>query len=84
MQTKFVNELVRAVSRSRRVLSYAGPLAIAANMLMWVVGLWLGFALGVWGGIATTSGVAAFLGCFAFSGENSEVVAAMNAVVRLA
>jgi hypothetical protein len=37
--------LVRAVSRSRRVLSYAGPLAIAANMLLWVVGLWLGFAL---------------------------------------
>jgi len=37
--------LVRAVSRSRRVLSYAGPLAIAANMLLWVLGLWLGFAL---------------------------------------
>ena len=37
--------LVRAVSRSRRVLSYAGPLAMAANMLLWVVGLWLGFAL---------------------------------------
>jgi hypothetical protein len=37
--------LVRALSRSRRVLSYAGPLAIAANMLLWVVGLWLGFAL---------------------------------------
>jgi len=37
--------LVRALSRSRRVLSYAGPLAIAANMLVWVVGLWLGFAL---------------------------------------
>lgn len=37
--------LVRAVSRSRRVLSYAGPLAIAANMLVWVSGLWVGFAL---------------------------------------
>lgn len=37
--------LVRAFSRSRRVLSYAGPLAMAANMLLWVVGLWLGFAL---------------------------------------
>ena len=36
---------MRAVSRSRRVLSYAGPLAMAANMLLWVVGLWLGFAL---------------------------------------
>jgi hypothetical protein len=37
--------LVRALSRSRRVLSYAGPLAIAANMLTWVTGLWVGFAL---------------------------------------
>jgi ion channel len=37
--------LVRGVSRSRRTLSYAGPLAIAANMLLWVVGLWCGFAL---------------------------------------
>jgi ion channel len=37
--------VVRATSRSRRTLSYAGPLAIAANMLMWVLGLWLGFAL---------------------------------------
>jgi hypothetical protein len=37
--------LVRATSRTRRTLSYAGPLAIAANMLMWVLGLWLGFAL---------------------------------------
>jgi hypothetical protein len=37
--------LVRALSRSRRSLSYAGPLAIAANMLLWVVGLWIGFAL---------------------------------------
>jgi len=37
--------LVRGLSRSRRTLSYAGPLAIAANMLLWVVGLWLGFAL---------------------------------------
>ena len=37
--------LVRAASHKPRVLSYAGPLAIAANMLMWVVGLWLGFAL---------------------------------------
>ena len=37
--------LVRATSRTHRTLSYAGPLAIAANMLMWVVGLWFGFAL---------------------------------------
>ena len=37
--------LVRATSRTRRTLSYAGPLAIATNMLMWVAGLWLGFAL---------------------------------------
>jgi hypothetical protein len=37
--------LVRTLSRSRRSLSYAGPLAIAANMLLWVVALWLGFAL---------------------------------------
>jgi hypothetical protein len=37
--------LVRTTSRTRRTLSYAGPLAIAANMLMWVLGLWLGFAL---------------------------------------
>lgn len=37
--------LVRATSRTRRTLSYAGPLAIGANMLMWVLGLWLGFAL---------------------------------------
>jgi hypothetical protein len=37
--------LVRAVSRSRRVLSYAGPLAMAAHMLLWVAGLWLGFTL---------------------------------------
>jgi hypothetical protein len=37
--------LIRATSRTHRTLSYAGPLAIAANMLMWVVGLWLGFAL---------------------------------------
>jgi hypothetical protein len=36
---------VRATSRSQRALSFAGPLAIAANMLMWVVGLWLGFAV---------------------------------------
>jgi ion channel len=38
-------QAVRSTSRTRRTLSYAGPLAIAANMLMWVVGLWLGFAL---------------------------------------
>jgi hypothetical protein len=37
--------LVRGLSRTRRMLSYAGPLAIAANMLLWVIGLWLGFAL---------------------------------------
>jgi len=37
--------VVRGLSRSRRTLSYAGPLAIAANMLLWVVGLWFGFAL---------------------------------------
>jgi len=37
--------LVRALSRRWRILSYAGPLAIAANMLLWVVGLWLGVAL---------------------------------------
>lgn len=37
--------LVRAASRSRRGLSYAGPLAMAANMLLWVFGLWLGFSL---------------------------------------
>jgi hypothetical protein len=37
--------LVRATSRTPRTLSYAGPLAIAANMVMWVVGLWVGFAL---------------------------------------
>ena len=43
--------LVRAASRSRRVLSYAGPLAIAANMLMWVFALWLGFALVYWSGM---------------------------------
>jgi hypothetical protein len=37
--------LVRATSRTRRTLSYAGPLAIAANMVMWIVGLWLGFTI---------------------------------------
>ena len=37
--------LVRALSRSRRVLSYAGPLAMATSVLTWVAGLWLGFAL---------------------------------------
>lgn len=37
--------LVRAISRSRRLLSYAGPLAMAANMVLWLLGLWLGFAL---------------------------------------
>ena len=42
---RFAWGLVRATSRTRRTLSYAGPLAIAANMLLWVVGLWLGFAL---------------------------------------
>lgn len=36
---------VKALSRSRRSLSYAGPVAMLANMLMWVGGLWLGFAL---------------------------------------
>jgi hypothetical protein len=36
---------VRAVSRTRRTLSYAGPMAIFANMLVWVLGLGLGHAL---------------------------------------
>ena len=40
----------------------------------------VGYIFGVWGGIALTSGVAAFLGCFAFAGANSELVAATNAV----
>lgn len=36
---------VKAPSRSRRSLSYAGPVAMLANMLIRVGGLWLGFAL---------------------------------------
>ena len=40
--------LVRALSAwldSRRLLSFAGPLAMGANVVMWVSVLWLGFAL---------------------------------------
>ncbi len=38
------------------------------------------YIFGVWGSIAVASGLAAFLGCFAFSGAGSEIVAATNAV----
>ena len=33
------------LTRSRRVLSYAGPTAFAMNFFAWVVSLWIGFAL---------------------------------------
>ena len=36
---------IKAVSRGPRMLSFAGPGAIYANMLAWVLGLWLGHAL---------------------------------------
>lgn len=36
---------VRALSRSPRSLSFAGPAAMWANMIAWVLGLWLGHAL---------------------------------------
>ena len=36
---------VAGLSRGPRSLSYAGPVAMLANMLMWVFGLWLGHAL---------------------------------------
>lgn len=39
---------VRAValrSRRQRILSYAGPLALAVNVAGWIVVLWIGFAL---------------------------------------
>ena len=36
---------VRALSRGSRSLSFAGPTAIWANMVAWVLGLWLGHAL---------------------------------------
>lgn len=36
---------VRALSRTRRMLSYAGPVAMYVNMVAWVLGLWLGHTL---------------------------------------
>src|SRR6185503_2724090 len=37
--------LVRASSRSRRTLAFAGPVAMFTNMVTWVLGLWIGHAL---------------------------------------
>ena len=36
---------VRSSSRSARILSFAGPFAMWANMVVWVLGLWFGHAL---------------------------------------
>lgn len=36
---------IRGVSGNVRVLSYAGPVAMFANMAAWLLGLWLGHAL---------------------------------------
>ena len=36
---------VRALSRTERTLSFAGPVAMWASMIVWVLGLWVGHAL---------------------------------------
>ena len=36
---------VRGLSHSRRVLAFAGPVAMFVNMIVWVAGLWIGHEL---------------------------------------